>query len=496
MGLATASWRAARFTQVSAVQFSPNGTYLAVQYESGAVQIWDVRGSRFRLAHRIVGDNPEYPSSGTLHFANENTLIDARYQADGRARRAIVRSIELPRGEVRSVVEVQGDDHLRILRSAGDTIVLVDWSENAAKFYSVRQQKIVRQYKLASRDRGVALSPDGWTLATWNRKGQPVRISIESGDAAALELDDKCTSTAFSGDNRWFASSVPDTDVHSSWIHVGSLNDEPGFSLRGVKVVPQWIAFSRDGLRLVVADPYAAETFDLSTRQRIGTVRFAAYGPNRYLSLNHPEHRRSVGDLSHFDISPRADTLVSFSGQSVLLWDTATGDLKTVLRDNSQRTQTTILIVLFSVWSAMWGIVAKRSARRERNANGHDQRETKEVSVSSAITNAPSELKLSWGLMVIGGLIALAWPIALFVSSGPLQWPMMYVSLFTGMAAMAKGAGRQTTGLLWMTKAQQANMFACDWINFVLGTLEFALLNRQHVQQYLALANDLARPLR
>ena len=47
-----------------------------------------------------------------------------------------------------------------------------------------------------------------------------------------------------------------------------------------------------------------------------------------------------------------------------------------------------------------------------------------------------------------------------------------------------------------MIKTQQANVLACDPINFVLGTLEFALLNRQHVQQYLALANDLARPLR
>lgn len=268
---------------------------------------------------------------------------------------------------------------------------------------------------------------------------------------------------------------------------------------------PTWLDFSKDGSRLVIADPERAVILNAATLKEMGRIEFL-HEPQ--LLPFQPLRARSVQGRSDFDLSPDGQLLATFHGDRVLVWETTSGKLRHEIQDSSLVTQTVLFTLLFAAWSAAWGIVVRRNAERERQATesarllsiaSSDSRFTNLDRFSSATLappNPPIEIKLSWGLMVIGGLIAMALPIYLFAHTGPVQWPMMYVSLATGMAAMAKGAGRQTTGLLWVTRAQLFNLLACDPINFVLGTLGSALLHRPHVQQYLALTNDLARPLR
>lgn len=101
----------------------------------------------------------------------------------------------------------------------------------------------------------------------------------------------------------------------------------------------------------------------------------------------------------------------------------------------------------------------------------------------------PAELKLCWGLMVGSGLIALLIPISLVFVMGPIVFPMMYYSLFVGVATMSRGAARDTAGLLWIAGLQMANLMVCDPINMVAGGIERLLLGRPNVRQYLLLAN-------
>jgi hypothetical protein len=87
--------------------------------------------------------------------------------------------------------------------------------------------------------------------------------------------------------------------------------------------------------------------------------------------------------------------------------------------------------------------------------------------------------------MLIGGLVALAAPIAVLLTFGPLTWPTIYLSLVTGIAATSRGAARDPRGLSRIATLQLLNIAACDPVNFLLGTLAHSLLRRTHVQQFL-----------
>jgi hypothetical protein len=58
-----------------------------------------------------------------------------------------------------------------------------------------------------------------------------------------------------------------------------------------------------------------------------------------------------------------------------------------------------------------------------------------------------------------------------------------------GVAAIARGAARDTLGLQKISKMQMGNVLACDLINVILGAIEALLLRRPHVQQYLLAVN-------
>jgi hypothetical protein len=58
-----------------------------------------------------------------------------------------------------------------------------------------------------------------------------------------------------------------------------------------------------------------------------------------------------------------------------------------------------------------------------------------------------------------------------------------------GVLAVAKGAARETLGLKTVAKMQAASIIACDPINMLLGSMEFNLLNRPNVLEYLLRAN-------
>jgi hypothetical protein len=72
---------------------------------------------------------------------------------------------------------------------------------------------------------------------------------------------------------------------------------------------------------------------------------------------------------------------------------------------------------------------------------------------------------------------------------GPFYFPTIYFALVIGVLAVAKGAARETLGLKMVAKMQAASILACDPINMLLGSMEFNLLNRPNVLEYLIRAN-------
>jgi hypothetical protein len=110
-------------------------------------------------------------------------------------------------------------------------------------------------------------------------------------------------------------------------------------------------------------------------------------------------------------------------------------------------------------------------------------------SAAPAPLAAPRELKICWGLMLVSGFTALLIPIALVFFIGPAMHPMVYYSLFVGVAAIVNAVTRETRRIGFVAKLQMMNAMACDPINLFAGSIEQMLLRRPNVQRYLMEVN-------
>ncbi len=155
--------------------------------------------------------------------------------------------------------------------------------------------------------------------------------------------------------------------------------------------------------------------------------------------------------------------------------------------------QIALFISSFASWSAAWGIVRKRGreslAKNSVRQLENDARRGLPTPFASPTSSAPLAVTVCWGLMVIGGIVALGIPIVLMFTLGPLLFPTIYFSLFVGLAAIARGAARDSVGLKRTAGLQLANMIALDPANVVFAAMEFALLRGRSGREYLGAEN-------
>jgi hypothetical protein len=122
-----------------------------------------------------------------------------------------------------------------------------------------------------------------------------------------------------------------------------------------------------------------------------------------------------------------------------------------------------VFIAGFAIWAAAWGVIGRRLHPRP----------------------TPRGVRLCWGLMIAGGMVALAIPIALMFVVGPWLFPTIYLSLLVGTTAIAHGAAGETRGLARTATLQVANIVALDPANVLFAAMEFALLRSARVRDYL-----------
>src|SRR6478752_17265 len=85
-------------------------------------------------------------------------------------------------------------------------------------------------------------------------------------------------------------------------------------------------------------------------------------------------------------------------------------------------------IVALAIWAAIWGVVRKRG--RESLAKEEFRRLENDARQRLPTPSAPLAMATCWGLMIVGGLVALGLPIVLMFTLGPLLFPTIYFSLF------------------------------------------------------------------
>jgi hypothetical protein len=211
------------------------------------------------------------------------------------------------------------------------------------------------------------------------------------------------------------------------------------------------------------------------------------------------DRTRAIRLMAHAGYATGADALIGLLGDPSWL---NKAEVVAALEDVSGQT----LGDNPAAWQAWWGSLPPGVRRPEqaeppvvaiplREANPEsssapvvasivaEQSDQSEVSLKSA--PPPLELKICWGMMLVGGFVALLIPISVLFHSGPVVWPALYFGLAVGCLALARGAARDTDGLTGAAAFQVANIVACDPVNFVLGIIEQRLLKRPHVAQYL-----------
>ena len=483
LGLATGSWRASAYSQVTAVRFSPDGKYLAARYASSSIQVWDVSDARARRVAAITSSSPwAYDNSG-LHFANNETLIDVPCRWNGVLVQGEVRTLSLASGSLESRFACQTTAEGMLYAAAGDTFACMDWPSRSVHCYSLQDTRLVQRIPAAMPGWGYSLTPNGRTLVMPDQTGAVTVFDVASGSVLHREPAQGLVAAALSSDGGRLA--VVSWTPPGGLVRVRDLKDSTELRIFSPDVSGvQWVGFAADGSQLATAGYDAAELYDVNTGHRIARVVFDdAYATSRWSPLG--TTWLSGGGPGHFSLSPDGRTLASFDGPRVLLWDLPGGQPRRTINSDSRMLQIILFVALFALWSAAWGIIARRQHVRELGVHAN----------ATLVARVPIELKLCWGMMLIGGLVALAISIAALFLVGTFVWPMMYVSLVTGVAAIACGAARQTRGLERVATLQLLNVAACDPVNFVLGTLAYNLLRRPHVRQYLQLQGSAAAPV-
>src|SRR5436190_512224 len=102
LGLFTSSWRVSAYHRIEQLAFSPSGTHLAAKYSGGAVQVWNLDGSRPRVvAQSRSGASLLDFDFGTVHFVTDDRLLklESRF-AEGQL---VVRELIVSTRQVREV---------------------------------------------------------------------------------------------------------------------------------------------------------------------------------------------------------------------------------------------------------------------------------------------------------------------------------------------------------------------------------------------------------
>jgi WD40 repeat protein len=405
------------------------------------VQVWRVDHGVARLEIDVPGKQVDvWGQLPVLHFADDQRLIVLEPRRRPPVRNSmLVRELDLKTGKISNLVPVSRlakltrsippvDLSLVMPRISADgsRLALRD-AEGTLHLLDAATGRPLWQFA-GERTEDFALSGDGSLVATigLGPSQSPTVVILDGNSGALLEY-------------------VPFSDAVSAY----------------------WMEFSQDGALLAVCGARGVECYD--THQKIVMQELPLDGFRaRYQSRRHSAFRSQL-----LALAPSGKALASSDGNGIYFWDLQTGERTHRIGGASRVIPAALFIVGFAVWAVAWGI-----ANQRLRLHG----------VSKALAT-PLGLKLCWGVMVVGGLVALAIPIGIMFVVGPWIFPTLYFGLVVGVLAISRASARDTRGLDHVAAAQMANLLAADAVNPIFATLEYALLRSAEVRDYLQVVN-------
>src|SRR5262245_41458264 len=426
MGLLTAAWSAGKPERIHHVCFSPSGKYLAAGYQDGIARVWRVDGNRPQLLAELYDDTRHVGADAgfiRLHFINEERIV--KIESDP-TRSIILRQFDLSSGRTSNLVSVgrhfvlrtwvtTGANHIYLPDRPGLGTSLQCFNLESGKVegrYAMPESKVSSVGVSADDNRLAARGENGVLYLIDKANGQPIlQFPGEEKDVFAMNRDGSRIVTVGLGpsqmpsvvlldaSNKEELENLPFTDAASAY----------------------WIAFSRNGSLIAMASQRCVECYDTDLKVIVQRIPAAKLPPT--LPFYSPANQ-SI----QLTLTPSGKTLVSWEGDAITFWDIQSGRVSQRIGGGSRLVPAAIFILCFAAWAAIWGIVAKHTRLR-------DHRSVVTSPENSAPLSPPFPLVLCWGLMIVGGVVALGIPIVLLFRLG--SWPFFTIpfSLFVGLAA-------------------------------------------------------------
>jgi|GEM_PF-6801731 FOG: WD40 repeat len=477
LGLATTSWRASNYAQVTAVTFSPCGKYLAARFLTGIVRVWELDSGRPRHSVEFLTRESSYGTLNGLSFVDDTKLLEIEcIETTSPSTQAIVHTVDVVTGKSERCFSFPATGYVGIYTAAADTLAVFNWPRSTVSCYSLRQGRFLRELNGLNLLPAFcsSLAPDGGRLVMPDQQGTIQICDLNTGEMAPYPSATGAFAAAVSSSGQRLAFLDSPGTALGRELHIADLQSPQACHNVDVGLLQlNWVTFNSDASQVAVAGYDGAELYDVASGQRLGRIVFGDLDKVTWNTL----HGRwpSTGGYQ-FSLSPDGRTLASFDGGDVLLWDTISCRLRQRITSHSRVPQTLIFTLGFVGWSIAWGLVA----RRQRPVTTQFK--------------PPVELALIWGLMFVGGIAAMAVPVALLVMVGPWLWLGVYYALAMGLVLMVSGASRTTASLQRVAYFQTASLVACDPVNFVLGLIVQSLMRRPHVAQYLSQTSAASAP--
>lgn len=429
LGLTTASWRTAKYSHITHLEYSPSGKYLAAKYSGGTIQVWDLSANRPRLTAQFASRGLFDYNSAPIHFADETTLVDLENYWTGSAYASAARMMDVRTGHLSRSRPIAFGAYAPSIAARGDTLILPNWNVGAVELYDLPSGKLRSATKLAGSPWFVDIAHDGKHLVATDQNGGIFVIDVATGQLLASQTGKAMQFSAADLHGRWLAVSSFSTTGTTGAV---DLFDVPTISrsrsLRTDLAYVAWVQFSGDGSRLAVSDYTAFEYYDVASGKRLARLPF-----------HESDLDTDFGSIPMFDytvpgqnlaLSPDGKTLASFRGGQITLRDLPGGKVRQKISGGWRSLQIVIFTLGFAGWAAAWGIVSRRERLR------------REAEQPAAIANqSPPEIRpanpsprpaVHWLASVIWLLVAIAVAIALLTFQW--SWSPLEVAGYTVLA--------------------------------------------------------------
>ena len=373
LGLATSAWRTNKLAQITHLEFSPTGRFLAAKFSGGSVQVWDISSPRPRLA-------ANFPSQGFLNnfdvgplrFVDDTTLVDLRSRWSNTTYETIVRSLDLKTGRVTEGQAIPFSAYVPSFAATRRSIALPNWSGGSIELYDLPTGKFRRTIPVKGSPWYLALSDDERYVAAIDQNigqnsglqlidtatGQTLLVKSGGTMIAAMDIKGQCLAAARADFSTTTSSPAPTCSVDI-------IDLKKAGSTRSLEIgmtFVTWLRLSDDGSRLSVADYAGFEYYDVASGKRL--TRIAFHGSDLDADLGFFPNFSFTMPGQNLALSPDGKTLASFSGGQITLRDLPSGKVRQKITGGWRSLQIAIFTLGFVGWAAAWGIVARRERLR------------------------------------------------------------------------------------------------------------------------------------